>query len=147
MGEAPGRWRTVEHTADLAIEVEAPSLEGLFEAAGHGLTGVLLGSEAGRVQAAGAAAVRRELALEAPDREALLVEWLRELLFVQVSEGLLFAGAEIEELGDTRLVARAAFRPPTNVAAVARELKGVTYHDLEVSRRGDGWFGRIVFDL
>ena len=89
----------------------------------------------------------RELVLKAPDRAALFVDWLRELLFIQVSEQLLFNTAEIAELDETGLVARVAFRHPLGDAEVVRELKGVTYHDLELVRRGDGWFARIVFDL
>jgi SHS2 domain-containing protein len=143
---ADARWRTIEHTADLGLEVEAPTLELLFVAGAQGLAGVLLGDEAG---AAGGETGRetewRELALEAPDREALFVDWLRELLYIQISEGLIFRTAEIGELREDRLVARAGFAPPDK--PVERELKGVTYHDLEVSRRGEAWFARIVFDL
>jgi SHS2 domain-containing protein len=148
MGDEPGRWRTIEHTADLAIEVEAGSLERLFEAGAHGLAGVLLGSEGGSADwAPSAPTTWRRMALEAPDREALLVDWLRELLYIQTAEGLLIAAAEISELKDSRLVAQAGFAQPPISAGVERELKGVTYHDLEVSRRGDGWFARVVFDL
>ena len=149
---SPGRWRTIEHTADLGLEVEAPTLEQLFVAAAGGMTGVLLGSESGAAAAAGAEAgmgetVWRELALEAPDTEALLVDWLREILYIQISEGLLFADAEIGQVEPRRLVARAGFRAPEDAGRVERELKGVTYHDLEVSRRDGGWFARVVFDL
>lgn len=143
---ADARWRTIEHTADLGLEVEAPTLEQLFVAGAHGLTGVLLGDETGTTGgAAGRLTEWRELAIEAPDREALLVDWLRELLYIQISEGLVFGTAEIGELQDDRLVARAGFGRPGK--PVERELKGVTYHDLEVSRRGDTWFARVVFDL
>ncbi|NIU63554.1 MAG: archease, partial [Pseudomonas stutzeri] len=38
--------------------------------------------------------------LEAPDREALLVDWLRELLYIQMSEGLLVTAVEIGELAE-----------------------------------------------
>jgi SHS2 domain-containing protein len=145
---ADARWRTIEHTADLGLEVEAPTLEQLFVAGAHGLTGVLIGDEVGAAgRERGEEMEWRELVLEAPDREALLVDWLRELLFIQIAEGLLFRTAEIGELRDDRLVARAGFAPPASGKPVERELKGVTYHDLEVSRRGDGWFARIVFDL
>ncbi|MHC4233495.1 MAG: archease [Planctomycetota bacterium] len=148
MGDEPGRWRTIEHTADLGIEVEAGSLERLFEAGAHGLAGVLLGSEHGSAGSApNSATTWRRMVLEAPDREALLVDWLRELLYVQSSEGLLIAAAEIAELEDTKLVAQAGFSQPPVSAGVERELKGVTYHDLEISQRGDGWFARVVFDL
>lgn len=148
MGDAAWRWRTIEHTGDLAIEIEAPSLEQLFVASAHGLVGVLLGEEAGPEEPEPAkATVWRELALEGSDREVLLVDWLRELLYIQMSEDLLLAGSEIGELAETRLVARVGFAPPAPGRGVERELKAVTYHDLEVSRRGDGWFARIVFDI
>jgi len=148
MGEAPSRWWTTEHTADLAIEVEAGSLDELFFICAQGMTGVLLGSEEGSAESgANHSAVWRRLGLKAPDREALLVDWLRELLHVQISEDLFFAGAEIEQLDETGIVARVAFRPLPEDHFVQRELKGITYHDLEVTRRGEGWFARIVFDL
>jgi SHS2 domain-containing protein len=143
---ADARWRTIEHTADLGLEVEAPTLELLFVAGAHGLAGVLRGEEVGTAgDETGGDTEWRELALEAPDREALLVDWLRELLYIQITEGLVFRAAEIGELREERLVARAAFAPPGQ--PVERELKGVTYHELEVSQRGGGWFARIVFDL
>jgi SHS2 domain-containing protein len=143
---ADARWRTIEHTADLGLEIEAPTLERLFVTCAHGLAGVLLGDEVGGAGGeTGGETEWRELVLEAPDREALLVDWLRELLYIQISEGLVFRTAEIDELREGRLVARAGFAPPGK--PVERELKGVTYHDLEVSRRGDAWFARIVFDL
>ncbi len=148
MNDAAWRWRTVEHTADLAMELEAPSLEELFLGAAGGMLGVLLGSEGGRrVEPSKAVSQRRTLELEAPDREALLVEWLRELLYLHAAEGLLYRDAEIQRLGDTRLVAQVSFETESGVGAVERELKGVTYHDLAVSRRGNGWYARVVFDL
>ena len=142
-----GRWRTIEHTADLGLEVEASSLEELFAAAAHGMTGVLMGSESGSLDGERSATVWRELDLRASDIEALLVDWLRELLHIQTSEGLLFATAEFKALDESSLVARAGLAQPKDPDVIERELKGVTYHDLRVGRRNDSWFARIVFDL
>jgi SHS2 domain-containing protein len=148
MRDEPGRWRTIEHTADLGIEIEADSLERLFEAGAYGLTGVLVGLEVGAGPSdSSPAVIWRHLVLEAPDREALLVDWLRELLYIQETEGLLLARAEVEDLGDTKLAARAGFTRPPPVGGAERELKGVTYHDLEVRQREGGWYARVVFDL
>ena len=106
-----------------------------------------MGAESGAPELDGVAEIWRNLDLQAPDMEALLVDWLRELLYIQISEGLLFAAAGIETLDEQRLVARAGFAHPQDADVVERELKGVTYHDLEVGRRDGDWFARIVFDL
>lgn len=149
MSEAACRWRTIEHTADLAVEIEAPTLERLFETGARALAGVLLGMEGGSGpgEASGEPGQWRELDLQGPDREALFVDWLRELLFAQMSDGLVLTAAEVTALEANRLAARAAFAEPARERPVERELKGVTYHDLVVERRGDGWFARVVFDL
>lgn len=148
MGESSGHWRTIEHTADLAIEIEAQSPEALFVVAAHGMTGILRGEEAGALDPlAPTEHAGRELTLGAPDRESLLVEWLRELLYIQISEGTFFAQAEIGELSDKALRARVRFSESGGDSEFERELKGVTYHDLEVAERGDDWYARVVFDV
>jgi SHS2 domain-containing protein len=147
MSEPRWRWWTIEHTADLAVEIEASTLEELFLAGAHGMAGVLRGREAGGEEPEASPTVWRELALEALDPEALLVDWLRELLYTQTVESLVFTTAVIEVLSGGRLVARAGFRPPGAEPEIERELKGVTYHDLRVGRRDSSWYARVVFDL
>ncbi|UCF19869.1 MAG: archease [Gemmatimonadota bacterium] len=147
MSESSWRWWTIEHTADLAMEIEAPSLELLFLAGGHGLVGVLCGRETGCEGPEVRSTSWRELVLEATDPEVLFVDWLRELLYIQTREGMVFSGAEIEKLDERCLFARAGFRDPGADSEIERELKGVTYHDLRVERRDGKWHARVVFDL
>ncbi len=144
-----GRWSTIEHTADLAVEVEAPSLQRLFVTAARALVGVICGLEGSDEETRPSAepALHRELALDAEDTDMLLVEWLRELLYIQSAEGLLFADAEVSELSERRLAARVGLSRRPSEGEVERELKGVTYHDLEVSARDGGWYARVVFDV
>lgn len=144
MVHARGCWHTVEHTGDLAIQIEAPSLPDLFAAAAAGLAGLLQGEESGPAELAGVEeAGWRELQVEAPEREVLLVDWLRELLYLQMAEGTVLGGTEVREVSESGLRARAGF----GSAPVERELKAVTYHDVEVKRHGDGWRARVVFDV
>jgi len=154
------RVRELEHTADVGFEVHAPSLEGLFEGAARGLVDAL-GLEAGD----GAEAERRAeaergrevgagepeaLRLSRPDLERLLVHWLRELL------SRAMAGGEVPEArvcevrpgdGDEpSLRASVRWRPAAG-AGPAREIKGVTYHGLEVARTDGSWHARVVLDV
>src|SRR2546426_8385898 len=66
--------REIEHTADLGLEVEAPSLPLLFERAGLGMLALMIDLAAVEPRERGA------IALEAEDREALLHDWLPYLL-------------------------------------------------------------------
>lgn len=144
-----GRWQTIEHTGDLAITVESSSLEALFATAALALARLLLGEESGawRADAEGGEATGREVRVESSDRAALLVDWLRELLYLQLSEEAVISAVEVEELGEWRVVARVRLTPMTEEANIERELKAVTYHDAELSERDGRWFARIVFDI
>jgi SHS2 domain-containing protein len=143
----------LDHMADVGLIVRAPTLEDLFRRAADGMMALLVGGadeEATGDQrrpspARGdAPGTEREVALDAPDLEALLVAWLRELLFLFQVRGFGCAAAHFEALSATRLKAHVSGGPS---AEAVMELKGVTYHALAVRREGDGWFARVVFDV
>lgn len=137
----------LDHTADVAVELSAPTREALFAEALVAFTDTL--TDPAKV---GAKEVHR-LEVAAEDLPALMVEWLGELVYRFEVDGLLFARAEvtIEECdGGFRLVAEArgeAYDEEEHPLEV--QVKGVTYHRLEVREEpgGGGWFGRIIFDV
>lgn len=166
-GGFPAGVRPIEHTADIGMEVGAVTLEALFDRAAAGMMAFLSGADVdgsgGRGVGAAAPAgdagrafpsaqaepadrsVERELDLEATDTANLLVDWLREILLVCEAEDLCYSGARFDRPGERTLHARVRFGP--REGAPVREIKGVTYHGLEVTRRGEGWYARVVFDV
>jgi SHS2 domain-containing protein len=151
--------RALDHTADVGIDVEAPSLEALFERAGHGLIALLRGADrasgslpspssdpcaATHASSTGAVETRR-IVVAAPDAAALLVGWLRELLWLHESTAFAAAGVHFEALTPTALAADVRGAPDR--LTPAREIKGVTYHGLDVRRTDDGWHARVIFDV
>lgn len=138
-----GRYRPIEHTADLAIEVDADSLEELFRLAAEGMFDLIRGQGG----SPGGRAEWRTISASGPDLEALLVAWLGELLYVHSSEGLVMHGIRRLALAPDRVDAEVGFTNPDPETGVQRELKGVTYHDLRVERREGRWRARIVFDV
>ena len=138
-------YRFLDHTADIGAEFEAETLEGLYGEALAALTDTLTVRE--RVEPA----VEREFELAAADREALLVDWLDELLYAWEVDRLLFRDAEVEVeegAGGVRLAARARgerYDPDRHPVKVL--IKGVTWHGLTVERAGGGWRGRVIFDI
>jgi SHS2 domain-containing protein len=135
------KWRLLEHTADIRMEVYGKDLRELFVNAATGLT-QLLRPEGGTI-----ASHLGEVVLESTDAEALLVDWLREVLFCHEVRDLIFLGAETLELRPEKLAARVTWglRPPDS--ELATEIKGVTYHCLSIAKRGDGYVAQVIFDI
>jgi SHS2 domain-containing protein len=149
---APGGITFLDHTADVGMEVTAPSLEALFHRAALGMLALLRGHDdaperdAGRGPGVTAPAPddTRTLALDAEDGAALLAAWLKELLFFHETRHADYADATFRRLTAERLEARVRTAP---AAHAVREIKGVTYHELAVEETADGWKARVIFDV
>src|SRR5258708_23159000 len=80
--------------------------------------------------------------VEARDCEALLVDWLSELLYRATSEYHAYMGFRMHELTETKLKATV-----TAVAAEAVEdIKAVTQHELAAPEREGRWGAAHGFD-
>ena len=141
-------YRFFDHTADLAVDLTAPTAGGLFGEALAAFTEAITESE--RI----AERVERRFALSAAALDLLLVDWLGEMLYAFEVEELLFRRAEVEITGggvaggEVRLSAVAHGEPRDEARHPIKVLiKGITYHGLEVVQEPDGWRGRVVFDI
>ena len=139
---APASYEMIDHTADLGVVVGGESLPDLFASAGMVLGELLydpaLVEEDEKV----------EVSLKAESSEQLLVMWLNELLYHREVGEFLWTALEVEMEGGTRLDATLlgeVFRPERHVPR--RGFKAATYHQLRISREGDVWSARIIFDL
>jgi SHS2 domain-containing protein len=131
-------FREIDHTADWALEVWAPTLPELFVEAARGMQ-ALAGAEP-----EGLARTRRMVSLTAGDAESLLVAWLQELLYLTESEGLAFDEFAIQSLSGERLEAEVAGSPAQRLDKV---IKAVTYHNLAIRADEAGFRVTIVFDV
>lgn len=137
----PG-FRLLDHPADLGIEARGKTLSQAFEQAATGLMSVIL--DLSSVQAI----VKREVTLQAPDLETLLVKWLTEILYLYDGEGFVSKQFEICQLHDYGLQAvilGEAFAEGTHFTRL--DVKAVTYHQLEVEETGDGVRVRVFLDI
>ena len=136
------RYEQLEHTAEAGIIAHGASLAEAFENAAEGMYALMLDLDG--------VAEREERAIELADEssEALLVDWLLELLFLTETQGLVFRRFQIDTLTDTSLRARVwgepfdAERHRSNNVAV----KAVTQHLLEIARE-DGYRVQVLFDI
>ena len=134
----PSGVEEIEHTADWAIRVSAPSAAELFRRAAMGLyhlAGMRLSTTPRLV---------RVMRLTGVDWESLLVAWLNELLFLQEHEGVAYDEIQIVAVGREALEAELR---GGRVIAWARDIKAVTFHNLRVEEEAAGWQTTIVFDV
>jgi SHS2 domain-containing protein len=130
----------VEHTAELELEIDAPTEEAVFTDALLAIA-ELLGEEA---PSHPGEAISVELSVFGDDRALLLADWLDELVFRAETEDLVPQTVERLELGEGGLT--------TSIRAVRGNprhfVKGVTHHRLTFVRsEADGFHATVVLDV
>jgi SHS2 domain-containing protein len=129
-------YRWVEHTAELELHIEADTPRAVFQEALAAFAELVSDGTAGE-------AVVHDLWLTAPDRAALLVQWLEELVYLAETED--FVPQEVVSIDVGRQEVRARVQ---GVLGSPRPLvKAVTYHGLELARREGAWRARLVLDV
>ncbi len=132
----------IDHTADLGIRVRASGLRELFEEAAAALFDLIMNR--GRVTEN----APRKLAVQGRDRPDLMVNWLRELLYLWNGDRLLVARTRVDTLDDNRLAARVwvtDYDPRRH--ELRHEIKAVTYHGITVRPVSGGWEAVVIFDV
>jgi SHS2 domain-containing protein len=135
------RWRLIDHTADMRVEVCGSDLQELFANAAAALTELLgTGSEI-RIEK------EMDVTLESPGLEELMVDWLREILYYNQVSGWILAQISLEQLSHTTLKARLSFGVRRDEEPPDTEIKAVTYHGISVEKTDLGYCSRILFDI
>ena len=133
----------LEHTADTAIEVRAPSLEACFARAAAGMFAVFVGP-------AGIGAPMQSVGLDvtASTASELLVAWLEELLYLSEVKGLALQAFTAAEASQNRVIgfAEGARFGPDSIT-LGPVVKGISRHDLQLHRTRAGWLARVIFDV
>ncbi len=135
-------YRWVDHTGELELHLEATSERALFEEALAAL-GELLAERTSRDAAGDSEPASHEVTASAPDRAALLAEWLSELVFLVETEDFLPQRVDRFELRESELEAVVS----GHRASPPHLVKAVTYHRLEMHEERGGWRATVVFDV
>jgi len=135
-------YQIIDHAADMGIIVQAADIKDLFMRAAYAMTDIMAeGDIEGK-------RVRRELTVEGEDHPDLMVRWLGEVLYLFEAEKLIVRDIEITSVSETELesvLSLVRFRKGRH--QIAREIKGVTYHQISVERKDGEWEARIIFDI
>ena len=135
-------YETFDHTADLGLRIRAADLDTLFVEAAQALFAVIV-EDLSTVRPSRSVAVR----LEADDRDLLLFDWLKELLYHFDAEHMLLGRFEVK-VSDKGLTGTAWGEPLDRTRHVLEhEVKAITYHGLRVEKVGEEWEAEVIVDI
>jgi SHS2 domain-containing protein len=131
-----------EHTADLGLRVRAPDVESLFVEAAQALFAAVV-ADLATVEPRR----RVDVHLQADEREYLLFDWLKELLYHFDVEHMLFGRFEVKIQGGELM--GSAWGEPMDRSRhdLEHEVKAITYHGLRVEQTSDGWLAEVIVDI
>lgn len=137
---ADHRFRLRNHTADVAVEATASTLDGLFAAVADGLTAVMC-------ETVPDGGERFRVTVTAESREALLFEYLDELIYQRDVRRVLPCDHETTIRTDCEWSVEATARGVPFDDVSAREVKAVTYSEMSLTKTANGWVTYVVFDV
>ncbi|WP_284014110.1 archease [Halobaculum litoreum] len=136
-----GRFELRDHTADVAVAATADSLGGVFAAVANGLTAAMCDEVPDTGE-------RFPIEVRAESPEAALFDYLDECIYERDVRSVLPADhrARVGPV-DGEWVVEASARGVPFADVVARDVKAVTYSEMELAETADGWRAYVVFDV
>ncbi|MGH2573718.1 MAG: archease [Actinomycetota bacterium] len=131
----------LEHTADIGLRARGRTLGELFENAAWGLAEILDVNTSSRADAR-----PESVTLGPADIEALLVDWMNELIVRTEEATDCVAGVQVSAVGEEGLQARVDLTHCAE-APEGTELKAATYHQLAIRQTSDGFEATVYFDV
>lgn len=137
------KFRFIDHTGDLGVEIYGDSLPALFRNAGEAFTEIVSDGKSIRPHNS------MSISLRADRIEDLLVHWLNEFIFLFDTEGLLFAVFDIASIDERHIEATVKGEQyDQDRHPIKTIVKSATYHQLQAGVLEDGtWKARVIFDL
>ena len=136
-----GSYELKEHTADVAVEATGPTLGAVFGLVADGMAAAM----ADEMPETGDRFAFEE---RAESREALLFDFLDRLIYERDVREVLPVDHDVEvSREDGAWIARGSARGIPLADVVARDLKAVTYAQMDLSETPDGWHAYVVFDV
>ncbi len=133
-----------DHTADIGVEIFGRTKKELFANAAWAVKDILfdpLGPGPER-------RLRKKITVEGADVADLLVNFLREILYLFNGGAWIVLKSEVTECSNKKLKAKLILEPYDQKKYFLKtEIKAVTYHEANAVRDKSGWKARVIFDV
>jgi SHS2 domain-containing protein len=136
-------YKILDHTADIGIEVWGKTKKDALANTVEAMFDLLADSNnVSEVQT-------KQLTISGVDMADMLINLLREALYLFHAEAWLCKKCEILELNKEKIVAKLSGEPyDAKKHQLKMEIKAVTYHTLKIEQVAEkGWRARVIFDV
>jgi SHS2 domain-containing protein len=136
------KYRTFNRSSDLAVKIFGNSQAELFANSGFALFDLMTQIENVEVKE------HMTLEVEGADRDDLMVNWMRELLYLYQGSGYLLKEFVVQEVKDTCIrgeVSGEKFDPDRH--EIQREIRAVVSHQSRMEKTGNQWTAQVVLEL
>lgn len=141
----------LDHTADIAVKLNATDADKLFQSATLALLAVYFGRESDEPTTQLGATTEQSLRLQSEDGTSLLIDYLNELIYRFDANGLLTISLQLTliELGSPAQLEGhlISTRYDPSKHFVQTEVKAATHHQVEIQRHDGELSATVVFDL
>ena len=136
------KYRLIDHTADFGIHVFGADPKDLFANAAQAMFDQIVTVDS--LKGTG----KQNLDITGDDWPDLMVNWLRELLYLWTGKAMLIKRVAIISISEHQLSAKVPFDTfDPNRHEIKNEIKAVTYHQIQVESGPAGWESKIIFDV
>ncbi|MGH7854366.1 MAG: archease [Candidatus Binatia bacterium] len=141
--EKPKKYRLTKRQSELAVRVTGDSQADLFANSALALFDVMV-ADADKIESK----ERLPLEVEGTDRDDLMVNWVRELLYLYQSSGYLLRDFMIREVKDTIVKADVAGEKiDPDRHEIKQEIAAVAFHKSRMEKTGNQWTAHLIFEV
>jgi len=140
--EKEKKYRLTTRQSELAVKVTGGSQADLFANSAFALFDVISDVEKIEIKE------RLPLEVEGADRDDLLVNWMRELLYLYQGSGYLLKEFVIREVKDTSVKAEVCGeKVDPDRHEIKQEIVAVAYNQSRMTKTGNRWTAQLIFEV
>ena len=136
------KYRITKHQTELAVRITGSSQADLFANSALALFDVMTDPTAIEIKE------RIPLEVEGSDRDDLMVNWMRELLYLYQGSGYLLKEFKISQVKDTIVKAEVCGEKiDPDRHEIKQEIAAVAFHKSRMGKTGNQWIAQVIFEL
>jgi SHS2 domain-containing protein len=137
------KYRITKHQSELAVKVVGASQADLFANSAYTLFDVMV-ADLDKVDCKD----HIPLEIEGTDRDDLMVNWMRELLYLYQGSGYLLKDFQIREVKDTVVKAEVAGEKiDPDRHEIKQEIAAIAFHKSRMDKTGNQWTAQVIFEV